>query len=64
MEYLGNRYVRLALLTVGLGLLFWILFWLILKALGISDFPVTLQLAVAFLGAGLLVAKFFAARVF
>ena len=63
MEFFNNRYVRLALLTLGLGLLFWVLFWLMLHALGLSDFPVALQLAVAFLGAGFLVAKYFAARV-
>jgi hypothetical protein len=63
MELFNNRYVQLALLTLGLGLLFWAVFWLILRALGLSDFPVMLQLAVAFLGAGVLVAKFFSNRI-
>lgn len=64
MEFLNNRYVQLGLLTLGLGLLFWAVFWLGLRALGINDFPVMLQLAVAFLGSGLIVAKFLAGRVF
>lgn len=64
MEFLSNRYVQLGLLTLGLGLLFWAVFWLVLGALGLSDFPVMLQVSVAFLGAGLLVYKFFANRIF
>ena len=64
MEFLNNRYVQLGLLTLGLGLLFWAIFWLILRALGLGDFPMMLQVSVAFLGAGLLVYKFFANRIF
>lgn len=64
MEFLNNRYVQLGLLTLGLGLLFWVIFWLILSALGLHDFPVMLQVGAAFLGAGLLVAKFFSGRIF
>ena len=64
MEFLNNRYVQLALLTLGLGLLFWALFWVVLLALGIREFPVFLQVMAAFLGAGVLVAKFFAGRIF
>lgn len=64
MDSFNNRYVQLSLLTLGLGLLLWALFWLGLRALGLHDFPVMLQLAVAFLGAGLIVAKFFASRIF
>ena len=52
------------MLTLGLGLLFWAILWLIFFALGVKDFPVLLEVAVSFLGAGLLVAKFFASRVF
>lgn len=63
MEFLNNRYTQLALLTLGLGLLFWAIFWLVLTAVGLGDFPVFLQLAVAFLGAGLLVYRFFASRI-
>ena len=64
MELFNNRYVQLGLLTLGLGLLFWAVFWLVLRALGLQDFPIMLQISVAFLGAGLLVYKFFASRVF
>lgn len=64
MQFFQNRYVQLGLLTLGLGLLFWALFWLILAALGLQDFPVVLQATAAFLGAGVLVAKFFASRIF
>ncbi len=63
-EFFSNRYVQLGLLTLGLGLLFWAIMWLILRALGIDDFPVMLEVAVSFLGSGLLVAKVFASRVF
>lgn len=59
-----NRYVQLAVLTLGLGLLFWIILWLVLMALNLRDFPVGLQLAIAFLGAGVLVAQVFARRIF
>lgn len=64
MQFLNNRYAQLALLTVGLGLVFWAVFWLILLGLGVRGFPVMLQLAVAFLGSGIIVAKFLAGRVF
>lgn len=64
MEFFSNRYVQLALLTLGLGLVFWILFWLVLRALGLHTFPVILQVLAAFLGAGLFVAKFFSNRIF
>lgn len=64
MDVFNNRYVQLALLTLGIGLLLWALFWLGLRALGLSDFPVMLQLAVAFLGSGLLVSRFFSNRIF
>lgn len=64
MEIFQNRYVQIGLLTLGLGLLLWALFWLVLRLLGLEDFPAIIQVAVAFLGAGLLVAKFFARRLF
>lgn len=64
MNFLDNRYTRLALLTVGLGLLLWALFWFVLMALGVQGFPVGLQIAAAFLGAGLLVYRFLSHRVF
>lgn len=64
MEFLNNRYVQLALLTFGLGLLFWAIIWIVLMAVGIRDFPVFLQVVASFLGAGVLVSKFFAGRIF
>ena len=64
MEFFNNRYVQLGLLTLGLGFLFWVIIWLILRALGLQDFPAVLQVSVSFLGAGLLVYKFFAGRIF
>ncbi len=64
MEPLNNRYVQLMLLTLGLGLLFWAIIWLVLRALGLQDFPVMLQLAIAFLGSGLIVSRYLANRVF
>ncbi len=63
-QFFENRYVQLGLLTLGLGLLFWAIIWLILRALGLGDFPMALQVSVSFLGAGLLVYKFFAGRIF
>jgi hypothetical protein len=64
MNFLDNRYTRLALLTLGLGLLLWAIFWFVLSALGIRGFPVTLQLIAAFLGAGLVVYRYLSQRVF
>jgi uncharacterized membrane protein len=64
MQFLENRYVQLALLTLGIGLVLWILFWLVLRALGLQDFPVMLQVTASFLAAGLLVARYLARRVF
>jgi len=64
MEFFNNRYFQLGLLTLGLGLLFWALFWLVLMLVGLSDFPVAIQLTISFLGAGVLVYKFFSDRIF
>ena len=64
MQFFHNRYAQLAVLTLGIGLVFWVLLWLILMALGVDGFPVFLQVAASFLGAGVLVAKVFAGRVF
>ncbi len=63
-DFFGNRYVQLTMLTLGLGLVFWVIIWLILFTIGMHDFPVMLEVAVSFLGAGLLVSKFFAGRIF
>ncbi|HAC55861.1 TPA: hypothetical protein DCF80_00020 [Candidatus Saccharibacteria bacterium] len=64
MEFFNNRYVQLALLTLGIGLVFWALLWMVFYLVGLEDFPIGLQLAIAFLGAGLLVYKFFSNRIF
>lgn len=64
MEIFSNRHVRLILLTLGLGLLLWAVIWSILSVVGLRDFPVGLQVALAFLGSGLLVYKVFSNRVF
>lgn len=64
MEILNNRYTKLTLLTLGIGTLLWVIFWLILMSLGINDFPVALQMAAAYLGASLLVYKYLANRIF
>ncbi|HEX8389892.1 MAG TPA: hypothetical protein VF597_00535 [Candidatus Saccharimonadales bacterium] len=64
MQLFENRYVRLTLLTLAIGLLFWAIIWLVLTLVGINDFPTSIQLTLAFLGAGLLVYKFFAGRIF
>lgn len=64
MNFFENRYTQLALLTLGLSLLFWVLIWLVLRGVGVNDFPVGLQIAVSFLGAGLVVYKFFSNRIF
>lgn len=64
MQIFENRYVQLALLTLGIGLVFWAIIWIVLGAVGLKDFPVGLQVAVSFLGAGLIVYKFLSGRVF
>lgn len=64
MQVFENRYVQLSLLTIGIGLVFWAIIWIILGAVGIHDFPVGLQLAASFLGAGLIVYKYLSDRVF
>lgn len=63
MNALNNRYVRLGLLVLGLALLLWAALWLALMAVGADDFSASLQAVVAFLGAGVIVGKFFAGRV-
>lgn len=64
MESFNNRYIKLSLLTLFLALFFWAILWLLLRMLGLEDFPVMLQVTVSFLGAGLLVYKFLAGKVF
>lgn len=62
--FLSNRYVQLALLTLGLGSLFFLVIWLIFTLIGLNDAPMGLVAVGAYLGAGALVAKFFADRIF
>lgn len=63
-QFFQNRYTQLTLLTLGLGSLFFLILWLIFTLIGIPDVPLSLLAAAAFLGAGVLVAKFFANRIF
>jgi hypothetical protein len=63
-QFFSNRYVQLAALTLGLGLLFFLILWLVFTLIGINDAPLGLTALASFLGAGVLVAKFFAGRVF
>lgn len=62
--FLSNRYVQLALLTLGLGSLFFLIIWLIFTLIGLDDAPMSLVAVASYLGAGALVAKFFADRIF
>lgn len=62
--FFSNRYVQLALLTLGLGTLFFLIIWLIFSLIGLNDAPMSLVAVASYLGAGVLVAKFFAGRIF
>lgn len=62
-QFFENRYVQLALLTLVIGTAFWALFWLVLFVLNIHDFPLMLQVAVGYLGAGIIVAKYLSNRI-
>lgn len=63
-QFFSNRYVQLALLTIGLGSLFWLILWLIFTLIGINDAPTGIVAAASYLGSGALVAKVFADRIF
>lgn len=63
-QLFNNRYVRLAGLTVGIAVLFFVVIWLFCLIVGLSDFPITLQLMLAVLAAGVVVYKFLSQRVF
>lgn len=63
-QFFNNRYVQLAGLTLGLGALFFGVIWLFCLTVGLQDFPVFLQAILAMLGAGIVVYKFFAQRIF
>lgn len=57
-----NRYVKLALLTVGLAAIIYIVVYLIFMALGLA-LPVELQIFVSILAAGYVVYQYFAQRI-
>jgi hypothetical protein len=61
---INNRYVQLGALSLGLAVLIYLVLWLLFSLLQIDGFPVGLQIAIAILGAGLLVYKFFSDRIF
>lgn len=63
-QLFSNRYVQLAVLTLGLGLLFFLVLWLIFTLIGFKDAPLGMVALASFLGAGVLVAKVFASRIF
>lgn len=63
-QLFNNRYVQLAGLTLGLAALFFAIIWLVATTLGLKDFPVEVELLLAVLGAGIIVYKFFASKVF
>lgn len=62
-EFLTNRYVRLGLLTLLLAALIYTIIFIVFAIIGLGDFPQLLRIAIAVLGAGLLVYKFFAGRI-
>lgn len=63
-QFFSNRYTQLALLALGLGTLFFFVFWLVFSLIGIKDAPLGLLATASYLGAGVVVAKFLAGRVF
>lgn len=63
-QFFTNRYTQLALLTLGLGTLLFLVFWLILTLIGVTDASLGMVAVGAYLGAGAFVAKFLAGRVF
>lgn len=63
-QFFSNRYVQLAMLTLGLGTLFFLILWMIFVLIGFNDAPLGLLAVGSYLGAGALVAKFLAGRVF
>ena len=65
MQWLSNRYVQLALLTLFIAVLIYFIIWLIfVELLGLHAFPAVIHLTLSILGAGLFVYKFFASRIF
>lgn len=62
-QFMNNRYVQIVGLTLGLAVLIYLLLWVIFSLIGLSTFPVFLQLVVALGTAGVIVSKFFAFRI-
>ncbi len=63
-QFFQNRYTQLALLTLGLGTLFFLILWLIFTLIGLNDAPLGLVAVASFLGSGVLVSKYLAGRIF
>ncbi len=63
-QFLNNRYVQLAGLTLGLAILFFLVIWVVSSVIGLKGFPLGLEVVVAVLGAGIIVYKFFSNRIF
>ncbi len=63
-QFINNRYVRLSGLTEGIAAIFFGIIWLVALLFNMQDFPVGLEILLAVLGAGIVVYKIFASRVF
>lgn len=62
-QLLGNRYFRMAALTLGLALIFSLFLWLLFTLLGWRDFPALLVVGLAVLGSGLIVYRYMSHRI-
>lgn len=63
-NFFNNRYARLALLTLGIGALLYLVIWLIASMAGLDNLSPFLIFMLSALGAGLTVYKLFAQRVY
>jgi hypothetical protein len=63
-QFFNNKYVQLAGLTIGIGLLFFVILWLAASLFGMNEFPIALEALLALLAAGAVVYKFFSQRIF
>ena len=63
-EVFSIKCVQLALLTLAIGTGFWAIIWLVLLVLNLTELPVFIQVTVSYLGAGVLVSRLFANRIF
>lgn len=62
-DFFSNKYTRLAMLTLGLAVLFYLVIWMIMSIVGVDFLPPFLHFMISILGAGILVAKYFAFRI-